>query len=267
MELMELPIEQVRPDPDNPRRALGDLEGLADSIRAHGLIQPVVVQRAGLGRFQLLAGHRRLEAAKLAGLETITAYCRDLDPTVVAIVENGHRTNLSPVEQAGAFAQLRAAGYTQKRIARITGYGEPHVSGRLALLDLDQETLERVHRGQLTAEAAVAAVRAVRAETAPASSEARRRRTAPAPHWVATHPLAPAAARICDDAKHRHSRHEMACGACWEAAIRADERGRAASGDRLIEAEPEPAPRRILRDADGADPFVASIRRYQEAIR
>lgn len=227
MELLTLPTGFIRTNPNNPRKQLGDLTDLAASITSQGILQPLVVRRAGRGQYLLLAGHRRLAAAKLAGLRHVPVVCRDLDATVVALAENGHRRGLTPVEQARALGQLHDAGHTQAQIARLTGYSESHVSARLMLLQLAPATLGRVERGELHPDDALHAVRATRRRpTVPHQDNRRGHASAPVrPYLSSGHPLALAASGRCDhDPCIARDGSTIACGACWEAAIRADER-------------------------------------------
>jgi ParB family chromosome partitioning protein len=225
MELLNLPTGFIRANADNPRKQLGDLTELAASVASQGILQPLVVRRAGRGQYLLLAGHRRLAAAKLAGLRHVPVVCRDLDATVVALAENGHRRGLTPVEQARALGQLRDAGHTQAQIARLTGYSESHVSARLMLLQLAPATLIRVERGELHPDDALHAVRGTRRRHNDHHSGSRHGR--PRPYLSSEHPLATTASGRCDH-KPTIARDgsTIACGPCWEEAIRADERAR-----------------------------------------
>lgn len=156
----------IDPDPLNPRTDLGDLGELASSLIANGMVQPVVVVPADPGRYQLVAGHRRVAAARLAGLPTIPALIRhDLTPAyggdhaarraAAQAVENLQRTDLNPLEQARAFRRLVDAGWKQERIAAAAGVNQGHVSKRLSLLKLGDDAQAAVATGTIAVEDAV----------------------------------------------------------------------------------------------------------------
>lgn len=260
MQLLHLHIDRIEVNVANPREDLGDLTELAASIRAVGLLEPLVLEQAGPGRFRLLAGERRLAAAKIAQVDVVPAYCRSgLDPIVAALVENGHRKSLTPVEQARAMGQLQKEGYSQARIARMTGYTAAHVSARLALLDLDNATLDRIQRGVVQPDVALAAVREKRGRS-------RKPTTARTRHFSAAHPLAETAREMCDRGGHVHrDGSTVACGRCWEIAIRADERASlGAVPATAVDDVDEIAVRRFV---DGDDSVQLSDAEYEEAFR
>lgn len=149
-----LPVDSIRANPNQPRRHFDDdaLLGLAESIRQDGVMQPVVVRRAGDG-YELVAGERRLRASRLAGLETIPAILRDVDDRAsaeLALIENLQRADLNPVERALAFRTL-ADRYqlTHAQIGERVGMDRASVSNHLRLLDLDDEILAMVGEGRL----------------------------------------------------------------------------------------------------------------------
>lgn len=242
VELREVPIAAIRVNRDNPRTSLGDLTELANSIHAKGIIQPLIVRPLSMLEYILLDGHRRIAAAEIAGLTTVPVLCRPDNPTLVALVTGGHHKPLRPIEMARGFGKLQAAGCTQAQICRLTGYSSSTVSSRLALLALDPASLERVERGLVRAEDAVAAVRAARsvgsARARTSSSTGRRQRTgaqrqaaAVAPYFGPGHPLAELAASRCTHRSSlRRDSSTVACGKCWEAVIRADEQALTAAG-------------------------------------
>jgi ParB family transcriptional regulator, chromosome partitioning protein len=138
-ELRDLPIGAIAPSPDNPRSDLGDLEGLAASIKSEGIVEPLIVTWEGDDGYVVVAGHRRLEASKKAGLDVVPCIVRDLDPAgraVARTVENLQREDLAPVDEARALAQLVELGLSQRQIAERVGCSQAHVSKRLALLKL-----------------------------------------------------------------------------------------------------------------------------------
>jgi len=152
----ELPIEAIAPNPFQPRRdfAPRELEELTASIREKGLVQPVIVRPRAGGGFELVAGERRLRAAKLAGLAQIPAVVRevsDQDSLEMALVENIQRTDLNPVEEARAYHQLSAQfNLTQEDMAKKVGKDRSSVANTLRLLKLPERVLEWVETGRLS---------------------------------------------------------------------------------------------------------------------
>jgi ParB family transcriptional regulator, chromosome partitioning protein len=138
--LTEIPLEQIQPDPSQPRRDLGDLTELKASIQANGLIQPIVVSVMGYGQYQILAGERRFTASKELGLATIPAIVRTVEEQQrleLQLVENLHRKDLTPLEEAGTYQRLiREFGLTQEELARRVGKSQESISETLKLLDL-----------------------------------------------------------------------------------------------------------------------------------
>ena len=136
-----VPLRDVRPNPDQPRKHFDDdkLRELSESIKAHGLLQPIVVRRVESG-FELLAGERRFRAAQLAGLDRLPALVRDVDdPLEIALIENLQREDLSPLEEAEALATLIARhGYSHREVAELLGKSRPYVSNTLALTRLPE---------------------------------------------------------------------------------------------------------------------------------
>lgn len=151
-----LPIAEVRPHPDQPRRHFDDaaLDELAASIRTKGLVQPIVVRPAPTGRgWQLVAGERRWRASQRAGLHQIPAIVRDLDDNdtfTIALVENIQRQELTAIEEAEAYARLRdQLGHSQDAIGSMTGKSRSHIANILRLLDLPESVRALVASGQL----------------------------------------------------------------------------------------------------------------------
>lgn len=138
---------------DNVRKDLGDLGSLAESIRANGIIQPVVVTPDHGEGHVLIAGHRRVAAAKLAELEDIPVVIRDVDEATrleLMLVENLQREGLTPLEEASAYQRLVVEhGYSQSRLATRIARSQPHISRRIALLDLPVEVHEALATGAL----------------------------------------------------------------------------------------------------------------------
>ncbi|MDX1511068.1 MAG: ParB/RepB/Spo0J family partition protein [Nitriliruptorales bacterium] len=154
--LRELPVDDIVPNPRQPRGVFddGELALLADSIASMGLLQPIVVRPHG-GHWELIAGERRLRAARMAGLATIPAIVRGTDDDELlaeALVENVHRVQLNPIEEASAYAQLLDDfGITKEELARRLGRSRPTISNLLRLLSLPESVQRRVAAGVLTA--------------------------------------------------------------------------------------------------------------------
>jgi ParB family chromosome partitioning protein len=151
-------ITQIEPNPRNPRRAFaeGDLEDLAQSIREHGLVQPVVVRPAATpGRYEIIAGERRWRAAQKAGLTDIPIIIREVDDRValeIAIVENVQRADLNPLEEALGYQQLiEGHSYTQADLGHVIGKSRSHVANTLRLLKLPESVRSLLIDGSLSA--------------------------------------------------------------------------------------------------------------------
>ena len=152
----ELPVDRVRPNAVNPRTVF-DEEAMAElvhSIREVGLLQPVVVRRSG-DDYELVMGERRWRATQEAGLETIPAIVRETDDTDMlrdALLENLHRSNLNPLEEASAYQQLLSDfGCTHEELAARIGRSRPQISNMLRLLKLSPAVQRRVAAGVLSA--------------------------------------------------------------------------------------------------------------------
>jgi len=154
---LEIPVDNIRPNPDQPRSRFDDetLEELAASIVEVGVLQPVVVSRDDEGRLFLIAGERRWRAARKAGLSTIPAVVRGTsgESTLVeALIENVQRQDLTPLEEAHAYKQLlENTGMTQERVAERVGKSRPAVSNTLRLLQLPGEVQSLIDSGRLSA--------------------------------------------------------------------------------------------------------------------
>ena len=155
-ELAQVPVEQIHPNPRQPRRRFDHeaTAGLAESIKAQGIIQPVVLRPRPAGGYELIAGERRWRAAREAGVESLPALIRDAadrDALVLSLVENVAREELSPVEEARAYALLTDEfSLSLGDIAERVGGSKPAVSNRLRLLELPDDVLAMVERGELT---------------------------------------------------------------------------------------------------------------------
>lgn len=228
-----LHVSRLKSHPRNVRDDLGDLAGLAESIRAHGILQPIVVEQApmGGGQFLIIAGHRRYAAARKAGLDMVPVTFRepreDVEPEELMLVENLQRSDLNPMDKAEAMGKLKAKGYTVARIAASIGLAEPTVYQYLTMLTLDEASRAKIRAGDVAMSTVTSAIRETR-------KRQRRREGKPQmgpgewepDHFTPLHPLAKRAAALCEAREHSMRRRvgKTACGQCWETVIRADER-------------------------------------------
>src|SRR5579875_134336 len=155
-DLRQIPVELIGPNPHQPRRQFDDesLVGLADSIRTRGVIQPVLLRPLAGGRYELIAGERRWRAAQMAELDSIPAVVRQRDDAAsleLAVIENMAREDLNPVEEARACAGLvEELGLTREEVGLRVGRSRVAVANLIRLLDLPDEALELIERGELT---------------------------------------------------------------------------------------------------------------------
>jgi len=153
----EVPVESITPNPRQPRQVFDEeaLDELAASIRAVGLLQPVVVRRVVPGRYEIVMGERRWRACQMAELPQIPAIVRetsDDDLLRNALIENLHREQLNPLEEAAAYAQLlEDFSATHEELARKVGRSRPHITNTIRLLNLPAVVQKRVAAGVLTA--------------------------------------------------------------------------------------------------------------------
>ncbi|HKK44387.1 MAG TPA: ParB/RepB/Spo0J family partition protein [Balneolaceae bacterium] len=140
--VLHVPVENIRPNPHQPRKEFDEerLGELSHSIKQHGLIQPITVRYIGEKRFELISGERRLRASKLAGMDEIPAYVRevnDKDIISYALIENIQREDLNPIEVAMGYQRLiEEAGYTQAEVAERVGKNRTTITNMLRLLNL-----------------------------------------------------------------------------------------------------------------------------------
>ena len=152
-----LPISQVEPGLNQPRKRFDTeaLSDLADSIRIHGVIQPIAVRRLASGYYQIIAGERRWRAAKQAGLDEIPAVIIEADDRKVmeiGLIENLQREDLNPAEEARGYQTLMEEyGLTQEQVAERMGKSRPAVTNTLRLLALPEDLLKLVEEGTLSA--------------------------------------------------------------------------------------------------------------------
>jgi ParB family transcriptional regulator, chromosome partitioning protein len=155
-ELLRLPLDAIHPNPKQPRRRFEPeaTAGLASSLKHQGVLQPVVVRPRAAGGYELIAGERRWRAAREAGLETLPALVRETDDRetlLLSLVENVAREDLSPVEEARAYAVLMDEfELSLGELAERVGRSKAGVSNRLRLLELPEEVLWMLARGELT---------------------------------------------------------------------------------------------------------------------
>ncbi|MHC5060447.1 MAG: ParB/RepB/Spo0J family partition protein [Planctomycetota bacterium] len=153
--LRQISVDSVKPNPYQPRMIYNDedLRDLADSIGANGVIQPVLVRETEAG-YEVIAGQRRLKAAKLAGLEDVPALVRDADDSEMlelALVENIHRTDLNPIERAKAYQNfLETFALTQAEAARRLGEDRSVIANYIRLLDLPGEIKQMLTDGSIS---------------------------------------------------------------------------------------------------------------------
>jgi ParB family transcriptional regulator, chromosome partitioning protein len=155
-ELLEIPVDAIHPNPQQPRRRFeaDAASGLADSVRKQGVIQPLLVRPRGIGGYEIVAGERRWRAAREAGRETVPAVVRavdDRDTLLLGLVENVAREQLTAVEESRAYAVLiDEFGLSLGDVAERVGRSKPSVSNRIRLLELPDDVLGMVERGQLS---------------------------------------------------------------------------------------------------------------------
>lgn len=154
--MRELPVEAIKPNPDQPRTRFSEqsLKALSDSISASGVVQPLIVRPAGRGSYEIIAGERRWRAAQLAGVKKVPVVVRDSDEAdrlEVALIENMVREDLNPVEEARACAALiDDLGLSKEDLGRRVGRSRPQISNLIRLLDLPDDVLELLERGELS---------------------------------------------------------------------------------------------------------------------
>lgn len=153
----KLPLQKVEPNPDQPRRTFDEeeLQALADSIAAHGILQPLAVRASGDGFYQIIAGERRWRAARMAGLSEVPVVVLEADDRTVmelALVENLQRQDLNPMEEAEGYQRLmKEYGLTQEEAAARVGKSRPAVANALRLLLLPEEVRSLVEDGTISA--------------------------------------------------------------------------------------------------------------------
>lgn len=151
-----LPIASIVTNPDQPRKSFDEtqLSELSDSIKQNGVLQPILVRKKG-DKYEIVAGERRYQASKLAGLKEIPAIVRDIDDAEVfqlALIENLQRSDLTPIEEARGYRQLLdTKGLTQEGLAKILSKSRSAIANTLRLMDLPQEVQDMMEEDQITA--------------------------------------------------------------------------------------------------------------------
>lgn len=147
-----VPVENIEPDPDQPRKYIGDVSELMASIREHGIIQPIVVSPYGAETFRIIAGERRFSAARELGLKTVPAIIRTVEEhrrLEVQLIENIHRQELSPVEEAGAYRRLMEEfQLSQRQLAARIGKSPAAINETVRILSLPDKILESVRTSE-----------------------------------------------------------------------------------------------------------------------
>lgn len=152
-----LPLSEIVPNKDQPRKTFdeGALEELADSIKQHGVLQPLLVRPLPTGGYQLVAGERRWRASRMAGLKEVPVVVRelsDVETMEIAIIENLQREDLNPIEEAeGLQALIDRCGFTQEEVALSVGKSRPAIANSLRLLKLPQEVRDMTRNGEISA--------------------------------------------------------------------------------------------------------------------
>lgn len=152
-----LPLSEIVPNKDQPRKTFDEaaLDELADSIRQHGILQPLLVRPIATGGYQLVAGERRWRASKRAGLKEVPVVVKelsDIETMEIAIIENLQREDLNPIEEAeGLQALIDKCGFTQEQVAVSVGKSRPAIANSLRLLKLPPEVRDMAKNGEISA--------------------------------------------------------------------------------------------------------------------
>lgn len=153
--ILQIPIAQIFPNPEQPRKEFNhqDLENLVESIKVHGILQPLVVTDLEDGNFELIAGERRLRASQIAGLEKVPAILRNANQQQkleLALIENIQRQQLNPLEEAYAYARLiEEFNLTQEEVAKQVGKSRPVVANTIRLLSLPELIQKSLVTGEI----------------------------------------------------------------------------------------------------------------------
>ena len=152
----QISIEKIKPNPDQPRTRFNEseLEELSESIRENGVLQPLLVRKRG-NKYEIIAGERRYQASKMAGLDTLPVIIKDVDDQKVlelALIENLQRSDLNPIEEAKGYKRLiKTSGMTQEALSRAVSKSRSTITNSLRLLDLPEPVQDLLFEGELTA--------------------------------------------------------------------------------------------------------------------
>ena len=155
-EIMEIELSELRSNPYQPRKVFDEekLEELANSIREHGVFQPIIVKKSSIKGYEIIAGERRVKASTMAGLTKIPAIIReftDQEMMEIALLENLQRENLNSIEEAMAYKSLiNAMGITQEQLANRIGKSRSHVTNMLGLLNLPEEVKDLIIENKIS---------------------------------------------------------------------------------------------------------------------
>lgn len=152
-----LRTSEIEPNRDQPRKNFSDeaITALADSIREHGILQPILVRPMSTGSYQIVAGERRWRAARMLGLDEVPVNIRelsDVEAMQIAIIENLQRENLNPVEEANGYNELiEKYGMTQDKVAKMVGRSRSAIANAVRILSLPDRVLKMLENGELSA--------------------------------------------------------------------------------------------------------------------
>jgi len=164
--VQHVPVDLIDDSPFQVRISYGDVDGLAADIRRRGLLQPILVRPRG-DRYEVVHGHRRLRAVRLNGARYILAVVRDLsdeDALLILGSENIHRRQLSPIEEARYYAELKKRKMSVRRIAKEMGKSKSTIHDYLTLLDLPEDVQTQIHAGEVSLSKAIQLARLTREE-------------------------------------------------------------------------------------------------------
>lgn len=154
-DIKQINLDEIRSNPYQPRKSFNDdtLKELSESIKEHGVVQPIIVKKSIKG-YELIAGERRTKASRLAGLKTIPAIIKDFDDNEmmeIALIENIQREDLNPIDEALAYSNIiNVTKMTQEEFARKFGKSRSHVTNMLGLLDLPEKTKDLIEIGKIS---------------------------------------------------------------------------------------------------------------------
>jgi ParB family chromosome partitioning protein len=217
---VRVPIAQLRPDPKNIRRNLGDLDELTASICQNGVLQPLVIRRPSSGMSTIIDGHRRFAASKAAGLAAVPCLISEAqgDQTTVTMLAAAMHKQLEPLELARAFQDLIERGLAIADIAHRSGYSKSTISSRLLLLELPTEAQQQVRTHAMTLAEGVSLARQIRGGRQGIARLGRR-----TPWFTRDHHVYDVARSSCTlDHGDQRVTYWGICGPCWEDAIRED---------------------------------------------